>query len=348
MITEKQIQEIRDYINKAEKPLIFFDDDQDGLCSYLILKKSMPNAKGVIIKGSPMLDLKYLKKIDEVKPDMIFVLDKPLIDQELLDKINALVIWIDHHKPVKRYKVMYYNPRIENDSDNRPTTYWCYRIAKTNLLAAVIGSIADHHTPEYLEEFNKKFGGLMKDEKEPAEILYKTKLGELIRIYDFVLKGQTTDVKKSIKMLEKIETPFEVFKQETKAGAYIYKRYERVKKNYSELLKKALENISEERFFVFLYPSTKESFTGELAGELIYRFPEKIIIIGRKKDGDVRMSLRSKNIEIPPILEKTLVGIRGYGGGHKFACGANVAEEDFDRFVENIKKEVENLQQKTI
>ena len=37
-------------------------------------------------------------------------------------------------------------------------------------------------------------------------------------------------------------------------------------------------------------------------------------------------------------MEKALQGVQGYGGGHLHACGANIKVEDFDRFVDNIKK----------
>ena len=52
------------------------------------------------------------------------------------------------------------------------------------------------------------------------------------------------------------------------------------------------------------------------------------------------MSIRSKGILIPKILEKSLVGLEGYGGGHEYACGANVKESDFVEFVKRIKNNI--------
>jgi single-stranded DNA-specific DHH superfamily exonuclease len=82
------------------------------------------------------------------------------------------------------------------------------------------------------------------------------------------------------------------------------------------------------------------SFTGDLSNELLYRFPDKIILVGRKKGEDVRMSLRSKNILLPGILEKSLSGLEGYGGGHEHACGASIKETDFKEFIERIKNNI--------
>ena len=99
-------------------------------------------------------------------------------------------------------------------------------------------------------------------------------------------------------------------------------------------------DIAEGKVLVFTYTDDKMSFTGDLANELLYRFPEKVIVVGRKKGDELRMSIRSTGILIPPILDKCLIGLEGYGGGHEFACGANVKERDFEEFVERIKKNI--------
>ena len=52
------------------------------------------------------------------------------------------------------------------------------------------------------------------------------------------------------------------------------------------------------------------------------------------------MSLRSKKEPILPVLKKALNGVEGYGGGHDYACGANIKKYDFEKFVKNIKKEL--------
>ena len=82
------------------------------------------------------------------------------------------------------------------------------------------------------------------------------------------------------------------------------------------------------------------SFSGDLSNELIYRYPDKIVIVGREKSGEVRLSLRSMKKVLPPVIEKALIGVEGYGGGHEYACGANVKKEDFERFVESIREQV--------
>jgi single-stranded DNA-specific DHH superfamily exonuclease len=61
-------------------------------------------------------------------------------------------------------------------------------------------------------------------------------------------------------------------------------------------------------------------------------------MIAREKKGYMRLSIRSRNTIIPPILEKSLKDLDGSGGGHEHACGANILKEDFQEFIERFKK----------
>ena len=47
---------------------------------------------------------------------------------------------------------------------------------------------------------------------------------------------------------------------------------------------------------------------------------------------------RAKNKAIPEALERALQGLEGYGGGHEYACGANINKEDFDEFVKRLRE----------
>ena len=41
------------------------------------------------------------------------------------------------------------------------------------------------------------------------------------------------------------------------------------------------------------------------------------------------------------MIEKALVGLSGYGGGHDYACGASVKYDDFERFIKSFKEQLE-------
>ena len=64
MILEEELDEIRTYLVKAENPLVFFDDDHDGLSSFILLKKNYPKINGVIVKGGMKEEEIYHRKIE--------------------------------------------------------------------------------------------------------------------------------------------------------------------------------------------------------------------------------------------------------------------------------------------
>lgn len=340
MINEEQIKEIRHLLKESEKPLFFFDDDTDGLCSYLLLKKYIDRGKGVIVKSSPKLSRQYLHKIEEYRPDRVFVLDKPMIEQDFVDDAKVQIVWIDHHPPYNVEGVHYFNPRIENSKDGRPTSYWCYKIARKNLWIAMCGIIGDWHVPDFVQDFIKKYPDLLKKAKDPGQVIYETRLGKLTKLLNFILKGPTSEVNKCISILEKIESPYEILDRKTPKGKYIYKYYENIDRAYQKLLKEALAKVDKGRFLLYTYPMTKMSFSGDLANELMYRFPGKLVLIGRVKQSNVVVSIRSNRHNLPKMITEALEDLEGYGGGHEHACGGNIALKDFHVFAERLRKMV--------
>lgn len=338
---DKWYGEIKELVEKSENPLFFFDDDTDGLSSFLVLWKHIKRGKGIIVKRYPDLDVSFLKKVKEYNPDRIFVLDKYDISQDFIDGANKPIVWIDHHTPqVKDGLKHYYNPRLKDKSMYLPTTYFCYKSVKGSLWLALCGIIGDYYLPSAMvKEFNKEYPNLIGKAKDPGKVLYETEFGKLIKIMNFSIKGETEDVKKSIAVWMKIETPYEVLNSETSKGKFLMKRFEKLDKQYLKLYEGALKEAkSNKKLVVFNYPSNNTSFTGDLANEISYRYPEKVVIIARERNGYMRMSVRNKKQNLPSLLEKALVGVNGYGGGHEGACGANVLKEDYSKFLENLRK----------
>ena len=82
----------------------------------------------------------------------------------------------------------------------------------------------------------------------------------------------------------------------------------------------------------------ERSITSDLANELIYRYPDRVILIAREKNGDMKCSVRASKINLIPIIEKCLIGLNGYGGGHEHACGLNVKKDDFEEFLRRFRE----------
>lgn len=340
MLSEKQIKEIRETIEKSDNPLFFFDCDTDGLCSYILLYKKYQKGKGVVVKGSATLDIPYLRKVEEYNPDLVVVLDKPGISQEFVDKVNVPVMWIDHHPVIDIKGVKYYNPRVQYPDIYLPTSYLVHQVADGELWIAALGVIGDYAIPDFIEGFREKYPDLIGEEKEPGRIIYETEFGKLIRMYNFLLKGKTSDVNKSISILTRIESPYEILNKETARAKYLCKRAEKIEKEYKELINEAEKWVKKDEVLLFIYPDKKISLTGDLSVELSYRHPDKIIVVGREKSGEVKISFRSRIKRIDEPLKKALIGVGGYGGGHEFTCGANVKKEDFSKFMEQLRKAI--------
>ena len=339
MLTQKEILEFRNYLKKAENPLFFFDDDHDGLASFLLLWRSVKKGHGVLIKGPPFVDMSYIKKIHEYKADKLFILDKPVLSQEFVDQVNIPIIYIDHHKVNKLKGVHYYNPQFNDVKDNRPAAYWCYKVVKQDIWIATVGSVGDYHVPDFIEQFKKEHPTLVPEKLTINELLYNSKLGKLIKIFNFILKCNTSDTMKCIKILTRIETPEEILNQETPRGRFLYRIFEKINKKYEAVYNDAIKTKPEGKLLLYTY-AAKDSFTSVVSNEISYKHPDKIVIIARRKDDRVIMSLRSTKIVLPPLIRKALDGIEGYGGGHDLASAANVPEQDFTRFIDQLKAQI--------
>jgi len=341
VLEEKDYDKIRDELDNCKKPLFYFDDDPDGLCSFLLLYRYVGDGKGVCVKSKPVVDEKFSKKVDEFLPDKVFVLDKPYVDQDFLDRIKVPVIWIDHHEPIERERVKYFNPRTKGE--HTPVTYVCYKVSQKDIWIGMIGCIGDWFMPDFKDEFVKLYPDYM-DAKitKPEDALFTTKLGLLVKIFSFCLKGRTTEVKRCFKTLTRVKHPDEILNQTSSQGKFIFKRYKSVDDLFQPILAeaRAAAKKSKDKIILYHYTETKMSFSAELSNLLLYENPDKLIMVAREKTDDVVLSLRSSKLRVDKILEKALVGVKGYGGGHPYACGACIDKEFFKQFVENIRSQL--------
>jgi hypothetical protein len=342
MLTEREIEDFRAELMHCKNPLFFFDDDMDGTASFLLLYRLIKEGRGIIVKSTPELSPVFLQNVENFGPDKVFILDKPLVSQEFIDGCKQKIFWLDHHPLQQPQKARYFNPRRENSDDNRPTSYWCYKIAnkKEDLWIAMLGIVGDWYMPEFRQEFSEKYPDILPPSvKTVEEALYNSPFGKLFKIFSFNLKGTSREAYSSIKIMTRLTNPYEVMNQTTTQGRFLYKKYEKVNVQYEALLKEI--PVDSGKILFFSYTENKMSFTSDLSNELLVRYPEKFIIIARQKDGEMKCSMRSATIKVLPILERALVGINGYGGGHDYACGGCIKVEDWERFKENLRREIE-------
>lgn len=339
MLTSQQVKEIREHLEKAQAPIFFFDNDADGLASFLLLRRHIGRGKGVAIKSFPDLNVSYTRKLYELKPDYIFVLDKPSIASGFFEEVKNLnlpLVWIDHHNVPKPQNkdIFYFNPYHE-DKTNEPVSYLCYRITekKEDMWIAMIGCIGDGFFPDFSEEFEEKYPELWgKNVKTAFQALYTTDIGKIAKILSFALKDRTTKVVAMLKYLSTAKNPHEILDEEK--AKTILQRFEHVNSRYSNLLEKA-KNFSKGQLLFFQYGG-ELSLSADIANELFFLFPDKIIVVAYIKGAKANVSLRWKK-DIREITLKAIEGLEGAtGGGHEHATGAQVSVEDLPKFKENL------------
>ncbi len=334
MLSQNQLDEIKEYLEKSQNPLFFFDNDVDGLCSYLLLQRAIGRGRGVAVKSFPELNSSYIRKINELNPDIVFILDKPKVSSEFINEVyekNIPIIWIDHHdvqlqEEVKE-KVHYYNSFPEAE----PVTYISYKIFKNkkDMWIAMIGCIGDVYMPDFAEEFSQNNSDLFDSNLSAFDSLYLTDIGKIIRILNFSLMDTTTNVVNLIKYLTKINNIHDILEETSKTFSF-HKRYQQLNKIYQKLINKAETNLDNSKILFFTY-SGETSMSSEVANALYFKHKDKTIAVGFKKQDKTNFSIRGK--KALEITQKAIKEIENSaGGGHKEATGLQIPADKLGEF----------------
>ncbi|OIO81653.1 hypothetical protein AUJ84_00720 [Candidatus Pacearchaeota archaeon CG1_02_32_132] len=339
MLTDKEINEIKDHLESAQNPLFFYDNDADGLMSYIILRKFIGRGKGVAVRTHPGVDVGYLRKIQELKADYVFVLDQPILGENFVKEVRDMgipLVWIDHHDTEESYEdVFTYNSAKSGDKKAEPVTYLSYKITgrKEDMWFAVIGCVADNFMPDFYDEFKEKykmFAG--KDMKKPFDVYYKSGIGSLARALGFGLMDSVTHVVYLQNFLLECSSP-EILMQEIDSYSNFGKKYREIKTKYDVLVNKAKKDVGDKILF-FIYGGDL-SISSEISNELYYLYPDKITVVAYDNGGISNLSLRGNNVR--ELIEKILPDFPGStGGGHRDAVGVRLRSADLERFKESI------------
>ena len=165
----------------------------------------------------------------------------------------------------------------------------------------------------------------------------------MITILDFALKDRTSNVVNMISFLFEVKNPSDILVENEK-NLRILKRYEQVNAIYGKLLENAkIASRNESKLAVFKY-SGGLSVSADLANELSYRFPGKVILVVYLKDAMATLSIRGRE-DIRKITLKAISQIdNATGGGHKNATGAKIFSKDLEKFIEIFEEELAKLE----
>ena len=344
MISQTQLQEIRDHLEASQNPLFFFDNDVDGLCAFLILRRAIERGKGVAIKSFPDLKEQYLRKVEELNPDAIFILDKAELSKEFAEGVEEKgipMIWIDHHETKTPKEIINKTFYYTSYPSSEPTTYIAQKVfnRKDDLWLGILGCIGDVYMPDFAEGFEKISPELFNSKLSAFDVLNSTEIGKMVQMLNFGLMDSITNVVQLIKYLFKAKNAYDIL-EENQYTKQFHKRYNQLNEFFNKQVKKAEENFDEKSPLIFFSYSGNTSMSSEIANRLFYNHQDKLIVVAFKRPEKVNISIRGKNAL--EITKKAIEDIEGAtGGGHVEATGAMVPIDEFEKF----KKNIQNLTQ---
>ncbi len=339
MIKKKEIEVLREHLIRAQNPLFYFDNDQDGLCSYLLLRRFYKKGNGVPVKTSP-LGKEYLRRIDEFNPDYIFVLDQPTVSEEFFEDVhkrNLPLVWIDHHEGTQEKIpewVEYFNP-VLSSKKNEPVTKVCYEITKRkdDVWILIAGCIADKFLPKEYKTFLKLYPDLGVESNDPFKVYYSSGIGQISRMFGTGLKDRTTLVMKMIRFLINTKNPYEVLEEKNETLSFHY-RFNVINSKLDDLIEKAKKKSGSENIIFFKYAGDT-SMSADVANKLSYLYPKKIIVVAYLKGSRINLSLRGKDVKA--LVGRATAGMKFVTfGGHNDAIGAQMDETQLDEFEKNL------------
>ena len=334
-----QLDKIRELLESAQNPLFFFDNDADGLCSFLIMQRKIGKGKGIPIKSYPELSQNYLRKIDEFNPDIIFILDKAQVSEEFIEGViekNLFIVWIDHHQSEFKgsENVLYYNsyPSAE------PTSEIVQEICREekDLFFSMIGCISDSYMPARAKQFEKEFPELLNARLSGFEALHSTEIGKFALMLNFGLMNSTTNVVKLMKYLMKINGPYDILEENYQTKEF-HSNYSKLKGELDKLLSKVEEKSFDNGKIIYFKYGGRTSMSSILANQIYFRNRKKVVIVGYERPEKLNLSIRGKNaLKLTNKIIEKIDGVTG--GGHEEATGAMIPSSKIDEFEKLIKE----------
>ncbi len=343
MIKKDEINEIRNLLEASQNPLFFFDNDADGLCSFLILKRCINRGHGVPIKSYPNLSLQYIRRINEFNPDSVFILDKAEVSADFINEIsnrNIPITWIDHHPTQTPEEILRKTNYFNSGESCEPVTYIAQKIfnRQEDLVLALIGCISDVYMPDFAYKISKIYPELFDNNVSAFNSLHTSEFGKFVKMLNFGLMNTTTNVIKMMKFLENINNPYDLLEENNQTRDF-HKRYNELNTELNKLVNKA-NKIDKNSKVIFFSYSGQVSMSAILSNQLFFENNNKIIIVAHKKPEKINLSIRGKGaLKITNIITEKIEGASG--GGHEEATGAMIPITKY----EELKKLIYDLEQ---
>ncbi len=324
------------------KPIILFDDDPDGIISYVLFRRKALFAQPRLVRGTPILEKRLVQRIPS-DVDLTIILDKPGVEEDLARLLPEPVVWIDHHPPATQTLGVYVNPTHAMGLHATTSLLVHMLFPDTPAWLALVGSIADHAYPERLVERMKQDYPFLFEgwDGTLVSLKFDTPLARIIRLVSFSVKGDVRNAYAMLRALVSVQRPEDILVARSGMMGEVWEKYERMEKAYLEQLRDAYAHARDlGRVLAYTYTREGMSFTVDLANELAAR-TGKIIIVGRPYNGQVLFSIRSSREPIVSAVQQAALLAGGTGGGHTHACGARIPEDQAEFFIQTFAKLLE-------
>lgn len=319
-------------IKPEEKVVLLHHTDVDGISSGVVTYTGLKRIGvkvGKIMHADPENILKHPAEIKKFK--IIISSDVPFDNRDFIEKEKKYLI-IDHHtgEDLNGKDVVLINPRLEKENLYQSTSYVSYKFFSrmTNMRdvewIAVIGAIADYSFKDCSDVISKYVK--TKDVKR----IWKTKFGKAAYMLNSAIHKFGID--ETFKILISLKNVEELLKN---------KKIEEAHTEFLKQLKVAekdfWKNAENYREMIFSVIKTEGRIGSTLSSQLSTKYPRKLIILARKRDGTYGINARWQNSRIGvDYLMKKACDIEG--GGHPAAGGGSV--RNIKRFKEKLLKEL--------
>ncbi len=330
-------------INPSENVLLIHHTDVDGYCSGAIflagLKRIDKNIK-IEITAAANEEIENLVKSEDVKSyNKIIILD---VDVSYLKKefenFEGQTLIIDHHSlrvDLNADKIVYINPRFENEEIYQPTSYIVYKFLSSIVdlkdleWLAVLGTIGDYafeDCKDLLEKWvhvEKKKDVIKTDFWKVSKMVYGTIIIEARNVIEILIESENLSKLKSNPKVISAYSKFE-------------KAYNGVEKEFWNKAEK-IDNI-----IISVITPTLKRMGSALLNDISFENEDKFIILLERRGENFKVHSRyqSGKIHLGKLMEKCCtLG----GGGHRHAAGGSIRTSDFEKFKNCIISNVSNL-----
>ncbi|MGM5483629.1 MAG: DHH family phosphoesterase [Nanobdellota archaeon] len=368
----KEKAEIDNYISslKNKRAIICFDDDPDGICSGIIIKKYLEKKGFKIIKNIALLpenDLFGKEFSDMVKKediDLVVVTDFNVSNFGLSDNYNSFIkdnpelrcLMFDHHIDNNTYdNALYYNScLIQKHIEG--SQYCCSKLVFDLLndegeieeisWISAIGVIGDFNAKTWnyflKEEIDKENKNRLRNKPDSKTIpevhsndeFFETPFGKASNLIFYGVAMSKKEAENIFDNIDKCNDINELNNFLKKYGE-VEEEIKDYIENYEYFIKNADKKIEKEENTVFeVEVKSQNNICSVLANSLSKKDYNTIFFIYQKTDNGYHISTRLQNGKknLGKIMNDCAVFEESYGGGHAEAAGAFVKKEYFNDF----------------